>query len=739
MAIPVVIAENGKGAPVRQVDSGAPVMQVAANGLGMPIVLSDRGMPFVVVGGTPTPTPAPISAVAANGWTATMIAPSDLAFEPVELVRQGFDATGAATTWNETFYTTKRVRQAYPNQASLTTDDVALSDYILSTDTVAGVTNNSTAVSPIPIVNWTMTSRRLVGNTLRAGVTGNHWAARNGKPFACVEFTATDGTNTVTQKVSAMSVSTTGFNDQFAVLAYETDLDLSTLNDAANITVNARVYPWIGGAASVHDSSANSGAREFSPRAFRRDTAKAAAPNVVYVASTGNDSTGYVGTDPVAAAAAPCLTLTGAFNRARAVLGTGSGALDGLRVKLTEGTWSLSANPTANTVSFLVTIEPAPGAAKANTILQFGTSNFTPAVTYLRYKGLNIQRTGAFYPYNTTAGFCIFEDCSWTQSTSTGALSSNAGTLFFWNGVTFTANAGTMLTAANGSHAMIRGVDCSGVTAGNFHGFLTLGCRFPATVYARGAYSEDNSIIQFNRFLSTSANAVCSVTTTCTGFSFSQNVAEVTHTTTSTPGLRPSSDSDTNSLTHVLFDNNTLAAGHYQVGRINGFYDETVGTVRTHRFCRLSRSIVGSAYIKEDVFVGTNGNGSPNPADAPNHIGNFAPLHGVGYKGLHSLFVNASASVIGASEGPAYAGLEGSIATTQTTPQYALTAGVNFTNWQATTTNSGTGAAIAGSGGGDYSVPNGSALIGILDAADEVFPFDLAGNARDRGTIGAYR
>lgn len=50
MSIPVVVASNGLGLPVRQVDGGAQVMQVATNGLGVPIVLSSLGVPFVVRG-----------------------------------------------------------------------------------------------------------------------------------------------------------------------------------------------------------------------------------------------------------------------------------------------------------------------------------------------------------------------------------------------------------------------------------------------------------------------------------------------------------------------------------------------------------------------------------------------------------------------------------------------------------------------------------------------------------------
>lgn len=50
MAIPVVIATNGLGIPVKQVASGATEMEVANNGFGVPIVLADSGAPYVVTG-----------------------------------------------------------------------------------------------------------------------------------------------------------------------------------------------------------------------------------------------------------------------------------------------------------------------------------------------------------------------------------------------------------------------------------------------------------------------------------------------------------------------------------------------------------------------------------------------------------------------------------------------------------------------------------------------------------------
>lgn len=685
----------------------------------------------------------PFTIINNDGYT-VQYASTPTSLNPLDVFsvdHDGFDDNGNVAVISESLTATQRVRLPFPDQAILSNNTVALSGEILQTSVIPGVTNNSTLVSPKPIVNWVMTSRTLVGDTVRVGVTGTHWAGRKKRPFRCVVFTATDGTNTVTSTVTNMSISTTGAGDVHAVLAYETDLNLSSLANPANITINAKVYPWIGVASSVADSATVSGNREFSPRVFRRDTVKFNNPNVVYVSSTGNDTTGVVSTDETAAAASPCLTPLGAVNRARAVLGTAAGSLDALEIRLTEGTWSFSANPTANTTNFCVTITRAPGSSKANTIFQFGSVNATPNVSYLRYKGLTIQRTGAFYPYNSSAGFCIFEDCNWTTISSTGALASTAGTLFFWNGNVFTQAISNMISAANPSHAMIRGVDVTS-TINGFHGFLVLGSRFSSGGSAAyGSYSRDNSIIQFCSFLSApSSNAVLSLDTdaTISNVSFSQILIVVTHTTTSTPSLRPSSDSVISSLTHVIFDNVLVASGHFQAGRINAFYDETPSVYRNHTFCRIRNSIFGGLYLKEGVFLATNGNGTPNPSDAPAHIGNWDQMYAVGWKNNHMLLGEAGTNALGQNEGLAYAGLGSVWASSNTTPTMSLAFGVNFTDWRATTANPTTGAAIAGTTGGNYTSPAGSALLGRVSEDDEVFPYDLSGSPRTRGGIGAY-
>lgn len=57
MSIPVVIAQNGLGAPVIAVESDAPTAVVAANGLGAPIVLVEKNGIPLVISGLPEPEP----------------------------------------------------------------------------------------------------------------------------------------------------------------------------------------------------------------------------------------------------------------------------------------------------------------------------------------------------------------------------------------------------------------------------------------------------------------------------------------------------------------------------------------------------------------------------------------------------------------------------------------------------------------------------------------------------------
>ncbi len=665
-----------------------------------------------------------------------MATPADLALAPVAVQRSGYDAAGAVVAVNDTLLTTKRVRQPYPNQATLTAADVALSDVVLAGDVIAGVTNNSTLASPKPIANWAMLARALVGNSLTLEVTGNHLFARGGRPFACVVFSVSDGTTTVTATASALTVSG-HVGDRNAVQVFAATLDISALATGV-ITANAKVYPWVGGPASVLDSAASSVEREFSPRRFYKDAARFAAPPLAYVASTGSDAGGVVSTNAATASATPFLTVQGAIDGLLTASGVSGGYLDGCRIRVKDGVnlGASAAVAKAQRCAALV-IERDPNVTKAAAVVTMANTwrprlgvgtlqgGLTEGAVLLR--DLSFSRGGLFTFQGEAANQLnvqFADDVLFANNGNNAALIANAHLRI--DGMTITGHAAALFNAGTYEVRMLRGVRIDAMANAAWEGWLTLGCTLTAPGnFTQGTRTASGAIVQFNQFLKlahTSAVFDIGGSTSETGVSFSGNLIEVIHTTTSTPALRLSSDSGTGSLTHVLADNNSIV-GHYQAGRCNLFYDENTTTGRSHTLCRVRNSIVSAYYNKGDVFV-------TNSA----RVGNWSELHAVSGPANWALWVNPGVSSIGATEGQAYAGVGASWASSNVTMNDPL-----FVNNQATKTNGTTSAAVAGAGGGDYSLQAGSGAIGMVSAAGEVFSFGLAGGARDRGAVGAYR
>lgn len=642
-----------------------------------------------------------------------MIAPADVALLPIAANDEGFDATGAAVTVARTLYTTKLLRLPYPDQVTLEGDEVALSDFVYATTTIAGLTNSSTLASPKPIAHWVSTDRDIVGDSVTPEIVAFH---RNG--VACVIFRATDGVTTVTATASAPVVSGRA-GDRNAVLVWRAALDLSTLADNADITVNAKVYPRIGkntDESCVRDSASGVNFWQFSPRTWRRNAARAAAPPIVYVASGGNDTTGYVGTDDGLAAASPCLTLTGAFDRARTVLGTTAGSLDGLRVRLTAGTWARASSPTSNTVNAHVTLEPGTGVAKADAVFEFGAATNTFGVSYIRHRGLTVRRMGAFYAFSGSAGYCLFEDCDLDFNTFNGALASGTAP-FFFNGVGFTGlGTGSALQAGAPPIAMLRG--CSFGTANSntqIEPNLILGCDIRGCRTANGTRDISGGVIAFNTWLQAAgAGSTLSINQSLgpiDGFAVVQNVIEW-NSATSNAALAPANDGGSVSSSHVIVWHNTIA-GFDIYGRSNILYNDHATIARSHTLASFVGNIHVQINTKHDVFV----------ADGT-RTGGWAYLYGVGSRGEFSRYQDAG----GGTWKQDYPGLGASIGTIRTgngnDPLFTTYAGT-------------TSAPAAGAGLGTYTLQAGSPARGIVTSAP--LPFDLAGNARAAtAAAGAY-
>lgn len=690
-----------------------------------------------------------LASVDAAGWSAQWASGTPPTFAPdtspqaVSVTRAGFNSTGGAVTYAETRTPTRRVRQAFPNQATDTAFTVALDDYLYATDSIAGVTNNSTEVSPAPGAAWVMPGRSLVGNTLDWELIAFHRDGRLGRMAACAQVQATDGTTTTAwQTVSATSVSTLA-EDACPVEVYKGTLDISALATGF-VTLRGRVIPWIGGAASILDSANSTATREFSPRYFWKDAARLAAPPQAYVASTGSDSTGVWSTNAATAAASPFLTVGGAEtamdNATRGTPATG-GYLDGCIINIVD-TVSLGTTATSRAQKCAALIvRRAPGTARASATTTL-TSAFRPRLGVGTLQGGLTEGAIRFYDVtvsrtvNTTFSGEVANQLNVQFHNMTIA---NAGTLGTWLSNAHDWFFGVQLTGFNGNlgqttlqHRIMRGLTVDFANGGAPECWVTVGCSFANVKGCSSADPTKGAIWFANKYLSPdSTTAPIQLSAVNSGDTMSnifvvQNLIEVTHANAATPAIRIATDTPAHGNTyHAIIAYNTVT-GYGSAGRDNDLYDNNGGAeVRTHRLMRVVGNIFVQLNNKGDVFVGTSGG---NPTDAPNHIGHFAFHHGVGCQGNFTMFAVASSTPF--SELQAYPGLKSNIGASSTVRNDPL-----FANYQGTGGSAGTPA--TGAGGGTYTLQSGSPAKGIVLRAMLAFTLDGVARAIANDNAGA--
>lgn len=669
-------------------------------------------------GGVPVPT---ITAVSSNGWEATYDGtPSELILlEPFQASRSGYVGS-TPTTITENLQVTQRVREPYPNEGTLTSDTVALSDYIYSTDTIADVTNNSTEASPKPIANWATIDHTVIGDTLTAEVVAFHRNARSREQVAGVRFYATDGTNNAEQLVTTSVVSGRA-GDQNAVIVYRCNMDVSGLNDDAEITLNAEVFPHIGNAASVLDSADQTERREFSPRTYLRRTSGTVP--IAYVSTTGNDGTGVVSTNAATAEASPFATISGAIGTTGGLRAFGDA--EGAEIRLEAGTHVMTAAFGVDLVMSAadLKITPAPGEDDTTVTVTFGASGFRPRINagggWVTIEGCSVQRTGSsgLQGESDSQTEFRFVDCPFDNNSVAPSMPGGNGHALFL-GQTFTNLGSSSLAPGPQDYRMFRG--CTGVLASGVEGWLVIGCDWEsgAESIASNANRTDGAISAFNKIEKAEARAFDyeGNGTSVSQIAVVQNVVEVV-TSTSLAAIFFSADGAVTDVDHLVFHHNTVV-GFDIYGRSNMLYDDGASVSTTRRV-----SVRGNLHCqintKSDVFQmdGTR-------------VGNWPYEYGVGCEGEYSLFRDASGGGIGSSFAQEYPGQNANIGTSNTTMNGGP-ANLIFTDFQATTSGP-----TVGAGGGDYSLVGGAAPKGNAQA---VLRFDASGATRSATTSsGAY-
>jgi phage tail protein X len=686
-----------------------------------------------------------LSSVQADGWQGVWAGGTPPTFNPngspvfQTFTRQGYDASGSLISFSEQIPILRRVRNPFPNQATDTASNVALGDYILSTDSAAGVTNSSTEISPKPIGNWVMRDRRLVGNSIDWEIIAFHYYARSNRQVAAVRVRANDGTTQTAWQVVSSTAISTFCEDANPVEVYRGTLDITGL--AAGMGwLEAEVMPWVGASASVLRSEDSTVPREFSRRYFLKNVTRVASPPLAYVASAGaspagNDTTGVWSTTAATAAANPFLTVAGAMNAMNdAVRGTPAtgGIMDGCRIRIVD-TVDIGSSPAtarAQNVASLI-IERAPGTARSAAIVTWGNS-FRPrlgigtltsplnegAITFF---DVTLNRTGSFTFIGEAPPNLMVNMHNVTFSSSIAGSMQSSSHLYMF-GCVITGTPPTLSWASGQQKRMLRGITVD-VASTQIESWIIAGSNITRP---QGTTEEDTSkprIAYSNKWFNPSSTSgvtawVGSVSGGDIGpVAWVQNLIEATHTTGTTAGFRLANDTPAfGNVVHAVVHHNTNT-GFDGVNRNNFLYDEAP-VARFHKFMSHVGDMPPQLNTKGDIFAA---NGA--------RLGQFAYTHGVGCRGNFSQFAPASV----ASESQTFPGIGSKIGTSQTVRQNPL-----FTNYQGTGTETGPTGPTTGAGGGTYTLTGGSPARGIL--AKPVLGFDLAGNARpsSNDAAGAY-
>jgi len=367
----------------------------------------------------------PLTTIQSDGWRATYTSPP-ASFDPVgspetlSVTRSGFDATGAAASPVDLVTVMARVRLPYPDQASLTAEDVSLSDFIYAGDVISGVTNNSTRAAPKPICMWLDHDlQRTKTGSYTAKLAVAHAHARNGRPVAAVKFIATDGTTTVEQTVSTMT-STVYAASGLTVAHFEATLDFSTLTDNAMITIDAVICPWVGEAYQASVDGAAYPSINFTTMRVLNDVSYGTAYAYVDPVS-GNNGTGVVSQTPATAEASPYATIAAAataiqtYNNANFGRNNASGGI----IRLVAGTHVHSTYSSVAVGDIPLEIEAANPAATTATIYKNPNDSHTidSIPDRLKIKSVNLQRSQFNRIFlDSAAGLksdhvLVFEDC----------------------------------------------------------------------------------------------------------------------------------------------------------------------------------------------------------------------------------------------------------------------------------------------------------------------------------------
>lgn len=698
------------------------------------------------------------------------------------VVSPGFDANGSPTTFQREIIATVPLRQPYPNNTAKTETAVsggvkvtlALSDRIYAGDTVATCTllqgaytsnatpspagfasrtNGSTLAYPKAVGGWAdIQYERATGTSHDVEFLAFHRYPREGRQVACVEFIATDESgNSTTVKSSEMVASNrvTGGNP---VAVYRASIPLAGLLQGQHIKVRTKSYPFLGDSTAILDSDPTAdGAAMPTPNltnlVFLNDKTGGYGTVYAYVSPTGDNGTAVASTNAATAAAAPFATIQAAAAKIQTANNSGFGHNDpgGGVIRLVTGTYagfgaSMGSLPAGKT---WLTIESAPGHDPLAVMFTTGSQKRTASL--VKFRNMLLKPTVAA----TSADHIILDGqldtaavtvpnimAAWENVELVGVDSSLFETPistnqpnFYRIGLRYFLNCRFKNVFSNPTSAyggtctntpLLAGctMDKTSTTSNGWSPHLAIGNILRdgnqlgdvAGPETPSITAPNNLIVAFNTtYEQVNEASYCNARPTTRGAAFVQNLFERIGTTSGV-AFGVGRDGSVQPLNNIIMQYISTTGG-----RTNFLYNDT-GTEAVPKNGDIRYSILYQFNIKTDTFS--------NPTFGPNgnRIGNWEPVHGVGFRG--NLYTNPAANGPSApyysstSWNGSYTGLAIKIAQPPA-----------FVNDQGYTAGNG--------GNGDYRLTSASAALNLVPIGLSALPFDLSGVPRRNDGTGA--
>lgn len=572
---------------------------------------------------------------------------NNLGYVKFTVVSEGYNASGTLGTVTRTVYAYDTVRKAKPDEASL--DEVvsgsdliirvALQNDVYDDDKNGGAgTSGTDPTLTITAAVWAVSSSPSQTNNAATALAvtnssaldypiafgkWDHYAgalhktrpkssfilacqARDIAGVAAVRFNAVGGTSAVdTEAFVTVQTTTQRTASGLYACAYQTTIPLSAYTQGETITSRFRIYPRVGDAGAVCDTSGRTTlANEclgYNEHVLTCD--KSNALDVIrYVSTAGNDTTGD------GSSGNPWLTVSKAVKTATVNI---------VRLMGTATSYDLVWSGSRRTSNEWIVVEADAGATPTVVMQNAGAKTYN--TERLMFRGLPVTRsaTAAFLDGSDLDNCLAFVDCTFAdggfpassagpgyQSDATyfincsGDLNvtkwkitsfSTSRNAYIFDGVAF----GTDTTTSAQSTAWFSLIACSGVN----------NCWYSKSA-SNAAPTQNNIFFEFNSFPDSthaSANSL-RIDAAATGVSVIGNVFE--KTAGSEACVHIYADNVAAAGTHILVAHNT-GVGTGSGRRWNLFYNDRGTTPHHHKHVVLYGNHIDEGNIKSDPFAHT--------------------------------------------------------------------------------------------------------------------------------------